>query len=108
MRNCPELAAEIKQRWEQCKTKKNVNLNAVKADKGSFVDDEDKEDIDNFEDEHDLSDNLAANILEVNLATSKIQEQDQTILGIHQASWYLDSGASLHMFGERGLLGDLQ
>ena len=108
MRNYLELATEIKKRREQRKTKKNVNLNATKADKGSFIDDEDKEDINNFEDKDDLSNNLAANILEVNLATSKIQEQDQTALGIHQASWYLDSGASSHVSGECGLLGDLQ
>jgi hypothetical protein len=73
MRNCPELAAEIKQRREQRKTKKNVNLNAAKVDKGSFIDDEDEEDIDNFEDEGDLSNNLAASILKVNLAASKIR-----------------------------------
>jgi hypothetical protein len=68
MCNCPELAAEIKERREQCKNKKSVKTNATKAEKGSFIDDDEEEEIDNFEDGSDLPANLAANILEINLA----------------------------------------
>lgn len=88
LRNCPELAAEVKRRRASRIEQPTVNL------------------IDNFEiDEYDSYDSfpndtadpdLTINFTEVNLACSKDEE------------WFLDSGASRHVTGRKNLLSNLE
>lgn len=85
MRNCPQLAAELKKRRAERRDKTTINL------------------IDNFEsgeddDSRDSDSELAVNLTELNIA-----EQCTS-----QAEWYIDSGASKHVTGRKKLLSEIE
>lgn len=84
MRNCPTLAADLKARKAK-RLEKSTSINVV----DNFDSTSEEEEF--LESETDL----AVNMLELNLAESSSNE------------WFIDSGASKHVTGQKSLLSDL-
>lgn len=88
IRNCPELAAELKRRKESRKEPATIN----------FIDNLECSDSDN--EEPNLEPELAVNFTELNLVDHQSSDPTQ--------DWYVDSGASRHVTGRKDLLSELE
>jgi transposase InsO family protein len=103
MRNCPELATELKKRVAT-RTKPSINLNMAEqtGQQPTVLDDDD---VDNFFNAAtDLPTELAAEILDLNLLSLDTTPKTTPA----SATWYLDSGASASVTGDKGALANIK
>lgn len=91
MRNCPQLAAEIKSRKARRMEKPSINLTDAVVD--NFMSSEDEE-------VSEGESGLAVSFTELNLASDHEDKRNH--------DWFIDSGASKHVTGLRNLLSELE